>query len=113
MNSLTNLTPQQLRMAADIQERILALQEQLGQLLEVPDEPVPGAAPKKRAMSAAGRARIAAAAKARWAQYRAAKGLGKPGQKRTRKFSAAGKAKLAALARARWRKVKAEGKTRL
>jgi hypothetical protein len=41
-------------------------------------------------MSAAGRARIAAAARARWARLRAAKQAAKPAQKPRRKISAAG-----------------------
>jgi hypothetical protein len=71
-------------------------------------------------MSAAGRARIAAAARARWAKVRAAKGQGNApsstslktsGKRRT--MSAGAKAKIAAAARARWAKAKAAGKSRL
>jgi hypothetical protein len=86
-------------------------------------------------MSAAGRARIAAAAKARWAKLRgaavkgikrgrkmSAKGLANiragvlkrmknQGKEITKpKMSAAGRARLSALARARWKKAKAAGK---
>jgi len=53
-------------------------------------------------MSAAGRARIAAAQKLRWAKQR-------KGGKGRRKMSAAGRAKIAAAARKRWAKVKAAG----
>jgi hypothetical protein len=113
MNSLTSLTPQELRRAADLQERIGSLQKQLSQLLGAPAQPVSGAAPKKRTMSAAGRARIAAAARARWAKYRGAKRQAKPAYKPKRKISAAGRARLAALARERWKKVKAQGKKSL
>jgi hypothetical protein len=77
MNSLTSITPKALRRAADIQERISRLQTELTQILggEVPALAVAKvpAAPKKRKMSAAGRAAIAAAAKARWAKFREAK----------------------------------------
>ena len=46
----------------------------LGQLLGSPAQPTVAKATKKKGgMSAAGRARIAAAAKARWAKVRAAK----------------------------------------
>jgi hypothetical protein len=71
---MINATPTQLRKAADIQEKIQSLQEELGQLLggEVPTPAETTKAPKKRRMSAAGRARIAAAAKARWAKVKAA-----------------------------------------
>ena len=113
MNSLINLTPQQLRRAANVQERIVSLQKQLSQILGAPGQPVARAARKKRTMSAAGRARIAAAARARWAKIRAAKRQAKPVQKPRRKLSAAGRARLAALARARWKAAKAQGKTAL
>jgi hypothetical protein len=62
-------------------------------------------------MSAAGKANIRAAVKARWAEYNAAKG--KPVKKAKKKFTAAGRARLAALARARWAKAKKAGKSRL
>jgi hypothetical protein len=59
-----------------------------------------------RTMSAAGRARIAAAQRARWAKVKAnAKGEAvKPGAKRV--MSAASRRKIAAAQRARWAKVK-------
>ena len=113
MNSFINLTPQQLRKAANVQERIVSLQKQLSQLLGAPVRLVPGAARKKRTMSAAGRARIAAAARARWAKIRGAKRAARPVQKPRRKISAAGRARLAALARARWKAAKAQGKKAL
>ena len=64
-------------------------------------------------MSAAGRARIAAAAKARWAAYRGKKGTPAPAKKATRKMSAAGRAAIAAAAKARWARAKASGKNHL
>lgn len=64
---------------------------------------VVGAARKKRTMSAAGRKRIAAAQKARWA-----KKAGKKVVKAKRKISAAGRARIAAAQKKRWAKVKAE-----
>jgi hypothetical protein len=60
----------------------------------------------KRRLSAAGRAAIIAATKARWAKVKAAK-------KKDRRSSPAVRATLAAAARARWTKVKAAGKTTL
>jgi hypothetical protein len=108
---MVNITPQQLRKAADIQEKIQSLQKELGQLLGGPAQPVT-TAPKKRKISAAGIARIVAATKARWAKVRAAK-AGKAVQKPKRKLSAAGRARLVALAKARWAKVKKAGKSRL
>jgi hypothetical protein len=108
---MINITPQQLRKAANIQEKIQSLEKKLGQLLGSPAQP-PTKAPKKRKMSAAGIARIVAATKARWAKIRAAK-AGKAVQKPKRKVSAAGRARLSALAKARWAKAKKAGKSRL
>ena len=112
MNAITNLTPHQLRQAADIQEKLLSLQNELNQLLDLPSNGYT-AAPKggKRNMSAAGRAAISAAAKARWAKFRS----GRPAKKASgkKKMTPAGRARLAAFARERWRKVKAMGKSKL
>ena len=68
---------------------------------------------KKRKMSAAGRAKIAAAARARWAKVKGQKPDTKPVKKARRKMSAASRAKIAAAARARWKKAKAAGKKTL
>jgi hypothetical protein len=78
MSEIKNITPSQLRQAADLKEKISTLENQLSQLLgattqSVVAKPVTTKAPKKKGMSAAGRARIAAAAKARWAKVKAAK----------------------------------------
>jgi hypothetical protein len=138
-------TPTQLRKAADIQEKIQSLQQELGQLLggEVSAPAPTTPAPKKYKFSAAARAKMRAAQKARWAKVKgtapaaspaqkgkrkmSAKGLaniragvakrmaaqGKAVQKPKRTFSAAGRARLAALVKARWAKVKKAGKSRL
>ena len=111
IQTMINITPQQLRKAADLQEKIQSLQKELGQILGGSDETAAIKGPKKRRMSAAGRARIAAAAKARWAKIRAKKAV--KVERPKRKISAAGRARLAALAKARWAKVKAAGKSRL
>jgi hypothetical protein len=72
MSSIINLSAQQLRRAATIKEQIQLLENELGRILGSPAKPVVTAAPKKRRkMSAAGRAKISAAAKARWAKVRA------------------------------------------
>jgi hypothetical protein len=114
MQAIISLSSQQLRRAAEIKERIESLQNELDRLLGAPAParaPVSApAGPKKRVISAAGRARIAAAARARWAKARAAKASA-PTPKR--KISVAGRARLAALAKERWKKVKAAGKSRL
>jgi hypothetical protein len=86
MNSITNISPAQLRRAADIQERIQDLQSQLNQILgateTAPTQTAKG--PRKHKMSAAGRRAIAEAARARWAKYNAERG---PVKKRKRYFS--------------------------
>jgi hypothetical protein len=114
MNSITNLTPQQLRRAADVQERIQALQRELNLILGSPVPTFEPEAPviKRRKMSAAGRAAIAAAAKARWAKQKGTASVSVASKTR-RKITAAGRAALAAAAKARWAKVKALGKKRL
>ncbi|MBI3875159.1 MAG: hypothetical protein HY300_04205 [Verrucomicrobia bacterium] len=72
--------------------------------------PSSGASPyRKRMISAAGRARIAAAQKARWAKIKAGnKQSSKPAAKKAKRtLSAGARAKIAAAQRARWAKVKA------
>jgi len=106
---MINLTPKQLRQAASIKEKIVALEKELNQLFGSTAKPVTGPAPKKRwKMSAAGRAKIAAAAKARWAKVKAAKSgaKAKPAKKKFT-MSAAAKAKISAAAKARWAKIRA------
>jgi hypothetical protein len=92
MADIQNLTAQQLRRAADLQEKIEKLNGELQSILGggngVPSPArrgrpatakltftketiVKGEMPKRK-MSAAGRAKIAAAAKARWAKVKAA-----------------------------------------
>jgi hypothetical protein len=121
--NMTNFTPTQLRTAADLQEKIAQLQSELAAILgsEVEATPVAKPAKIKGGMSAAGRARIAAAQKARWAKVNAAKGktiaekviqavktvIVKPAKKKFT-MSAAGRAKIAAVQKARWAKIKAE-----
>jgi len=75
MSAITSLTPAQLRTAANLKEKIVALQKQLDTLLGATVKSVAVAKPtkKKRTMSASARAKIAAAQKARWAKVHAAK----------------------------------------
>jgi len=106
MNSITSLTSQQLRQAASIKERIDALNKQLNQLLGATAPAASGAAPK-RTMSAAARAKIRAAAKARWARWRQGKAGAKPAASaaapaKKSKMSPAAKAKLSARMKAIW-----------
>jgi len=111
-NSLSNVSVKQLRQAITIRERIEALEAKLGRLFGGSDgaaAPARNGRRKRRGMSAAGRARIAAAARARWAKFR---GEAAP-RKRRRTMSAAGRARISAAAKARWRRAKAAGRTRL
>jgi len=72
MSSIINLSAQQLRRAAAIKEQIQSLENELGRILGSSPKPVVAVVPKKRRkMSAAGRARISATAKARWAKVKA------------------------------------------
>jgi hypothetical protein len=109
MVSIENLTSTQLREAIAIKEQIATLEAELAGLTGDRFELKPVS--RKRKMSPAGRAAIAAAAKARWAQYRGEKTESSP--KRRRKMSAASRKRMAEAAKARWAKAKAAGKTRL
>src|SRR6266436_5198777 len=136
--NITDITPKQLRKAANVQEKIQSLQHELNRMLgQAAATPLGGTGRKsKRRMSAAGRRAIAAAARARWAKIKgrkpkrkmSAKGLAniragvakrmknqrsQATTKPKRKMSAAGRARLSALAKERWKKAKAAGKGRL
>jgi len=129
--SLINLSVQQLRQAADLKEKITGLEKELAAVLGSATKatPVPASKPaKKGGMSAAGKAKIAAAQKLRWAKINAAKAkpaavkavvAAKPAAKvvpaikpAKKKFvmSAAAKAKISAAAKARWAKIRAAKK---
>ena len=117
--SLLNLSPSQLRKAADLKDRIDELMSELGRVMEGAagtrtlraNGPADNGRTGKRTMSAEGRRRIAEAARARWAKIRAEKGHVQPAatsaapKKRT--MSAAARRRIAAAARARWAKVRA------
>jgi hypothetical protein len=96
---MITLTPQQLRQAADIQEKIQDLQSELNQILggEVPTSTQATEAPKKRKkVSAAGRARMRAAQIARWAKIKGTAPSEGPAPKKRRKMSAEGLANIRA-----------------
>ena|SRR5213593_1373155 len=108
---LASLSLQQLRRAVALKERIAALEHELSQ--------VAGAFAsmtsvvrrgRKRKRSAATRARMSAAQKARWA--RSDGGVTRT-RKRRRKMSPKARARLAAIARARWARAKASGRKSL
>ncbi|MGA2864783.1 MAG: hypothetical protein ABSF95_09870 [Verrucomicrobiota bacterium] len=112
MNSIATLTPQQLRHAADLQEKIQFLQKQLQQLLGPP--PAPASAPKpKRRYSPRAIANMRAGARKRWANHWRVRAAAAPARKPKRKVSPAGRAALSAAARLRWARAKAAGRTRL
>lgn len=121
---------EQLKRAIQLTEQINSLQGELDRILSglkvggssvaaaaSAPAPTPGKRGRKKGgMSAAGRAAIVAAQKARWAKIKAAKGgkapaaaspkaAAKPAKKK-RTFSAAARAKMAAAAKARWAKQK-------
>lgn len=74
IKSLRDLTVGQLKKAAAIKERIEGLEKELTGLLGIPEAmTIGGTIRRHRKISSAGRARISAAAKARWAKMRADK----------------------------------------
>jgi hypothetical protein len=114
--NLSNLTASQLNKAAGIAEKIEQLNAELAALLgaSAPEVKIPGKrGPKKGGMSAAGRARIAAAQRARWAKAKGQKPevAAQPAKPAKRKMSAAGRARIIAAQKARWAKVKAAKKS--
>jgi hypothetical protein len=113
--NLLALTPNQLRQAADIQEKIQSLQAELQQLLgsvataASPPAEMPST-PKQRKLSAQALTNIRAGVRKRMAKN---KGGTKPPAAPKRKMSPAARARLAAFAKARWAKAKKAGKSRL
>jgi hypothetical protein len=138
MSDLSSLTSAQFKRAAEIKGQIEALSNELATLLGSSSTPAPipakrgrprkvvevpkslNAAPtphKRRKMSAAARAKIAAAQKVRWAKVKGAKvdvvaepGVKSSAPKNKRKMSAEGRARLIAAQKARWAKFHAEKK---
>lgn len=117
MSNIKDLTVAQLKRAIEIRQQIEDLQDELATLGGGRKPGRPGRPPgsgRKRRMSAEGRARIAAAARARWAKYRGGSAKVKVAKVGKRKrFNAAARAKLSAAAKARWAKAKAAGKSAL
>ena len=78
--NIANLTPAQLRQAADLKEKIAVLEKQLTGILADPGSAIPApflasksAKPAKRKLSASHLAKIRAAQKLRWSKVKAAK----------------------------------------
>jgi hypothetical protein len=88
-NPLADISLQQLNQAIAIREKIEKLETELGRMLG--DQSGPTAAPnikrKKRKMSVAARAKISAAAKARWAKRKGPRRMSRPVAVRTKKPS--------------------------
>jgi hypothetical protein len=115
MNStLGEISAKQLHAAARIKERIDELQAELNSLLSGSSGGMAARAttPGRRKMSAAGRAAIAAGARARWAKIKGTSVSAVPAKGR-RKMSAAAKAKISAAAKMRWKQAKAAGRNAL
>ena len=113
MSSINHLSVQQLHQAANLKEKIAALEKELNHLFgstakSSTFKPATKAPQKKGGLSAAGKARIVAAQKARWAKIKAAKPAVKTAKPARKKFtmSAAAKAKISVAAKARWAKIK-------
>ncbi|HUD46555.1 MAG TPA: hypothetical protein VMR33_06980 [Candidatus Baltobacteraceae bacterium] len=113
MTTLQNLSVAQLRRVVAIKKQIERLQARLDSAANGHSRNL-SAAPKRRVMSAEGKARIAAGQRLRWAKARARTATPAPTKKTgRRKVSPATRARLAAVAKARWAKVKALGKSAL
>jgi len=128
--NISALSPAQLRQAADLQEKIQALQAELDALLGA-EAPAPVslavAAPvapargrkKRRQLSPEGIANIRAGVAKRMAKKGGAKApapstpAAGAGPTPKRKVSAAGRKALSLAAKARWAKARAQGKSRL
>ena len=113
--SIAHLSAEQLRRAAAIREEIDSLQAQLEGLLSGDGRKVTRGKKKaakkkgaKRKMSKAGRERIAAAARRRWAKLRKDGKVATKKKGAKRKMSKEGRERIAAAARKRWAKVRAE-----
>ena len=108
MSTLNNLGITQLKQALAIREKITVLENRLSEILGG-NSPISSEDRRKgrRRMSAAARAAIGAAQRARWAKLKV------KAAKPRRKMSAAGRAAISAAAKVRWKKAKAAGKTRL
>jgi len=112
----------ELKRSINISEQIESLQAELASVfsgLSAAIAPAPAKTAvtkgrrKKGKMSAAGRARIIAAQKARWAKVKATpivEPVAAQPKKKKGKMSAAGRANIIAAQKARWAKVKAAGK---
>ena len=114
MNSIIGLTPRTLRKAADLQERIEGLQEELKQMLGKVSATAPAPTaefPKKRKkLSAATKAKMRASQQARWAGIKGTAPEATPAKKAKKKLSAQGIANIRAGVAKRMAKKAAKAK---
>ena len=103
MTGLLNLSTAKLKRIVALKQQIDKLSAKLQSLASGTTAPAAKPGRKKWTMSPAARAKIAAAARARWAKVHAA---AKPAKKK-RTMSAEAREKIAAAARARWAKFRA------
>ena len=98
MNNIIGLSPRTLRQAADIQEKIESLQNELNEILggEVPTPAQASEPRKKYRFSTTSRAKMRAAQIARWAKIKGTAPSAKPAQEPKRKLSAQGLANIRA-----------------
>jgi hypothetical protein len=111
-NLLANLSVQQLKRAVQIKQQIETLNLELAQILGAePSAPPPARARRKRIMSAAAKAKIGAAQKARWAARKTAVAPKNPPPRKKRRLSPEGRAKIVAATKARWARIRAARKS--
>jgi len=100
-----NISLESLKQAVEIKEQIASLEARLSKILGRDGAvSISSSAPAKRGrkkMSAAGRARIAAAQKARWAKIKGTSPVAKPAKKK-RHLSPEGRAAIVAALKKRW-----------
>lgn len=118
IKELLHLSASKLKRVVALKSQIERLEAELGKLVSATSSaPAEKAVHPRRKMSAATKAKIYAAAKARWAKVHTAKSkspaAAKVAKKGKRTMSAAARRKIAAAAKARWAKAKAAGKKRL
>jgi len=117
--SIQSLSVEQLKKAISLKEQINSLEQKLAKLVGAPAAVVAVPAKKKGRgkMSTAAKAKISAAAKARWAKVKGVKSkvvaAPKGAPRKTRKkaiLSPEGRARIVAALKARWAKQKKSGK---
>ena len=110
MQSLAELPIQKLKRAVGIREQIEALTRELHDLLGTPAAFMAFngvESGKRRSLSPAGRARIAAAQRLRWSKYNSGRSQRTDLVAKKHRLSPEGRAKVAAAVKARWDRFRA------